>query len=328
MKPQKIMLHFIFLFAIFLCTQFSFAAVSKKKFSVENFEVESKAEPSQIVDSTSNQEPIQDESHFCLTANFANLQKDLRENIAQKITAMKEGERSTIWAFLLICFIYGMLHALGPGHGKSIVVGYFLARKGRWRDGVFLGAGITFAHTLSAVLLLFVLYGILKTAVFPSFEIGRQGIEKASYGLVSFTGILLIGIAVHDLISILKKRKNSSDESLNCENANKVKSKNASWKELVGVAAITGIVPCPAVALIVLFCLLNSMILLALIAAAVICIGMTVTNVLFGVVAVAMKKGIDRGANKSRLAGYIHVAASFVGGLIVFLAGLFMISNL
>ncbi|MCQ2107004.1 MAG: hypothetical protein MJZ26_14585 [Fibrobacter sp.] len=253
--------------------------------------------------------------------NFADQQKKLRENIAAKITAMKNGESGIIWTFLLICFMYGMLHALGPGHGKSIVVGYFLARKGKWKHGIALGAGITFTHTLSAVILLFVLYGILKAAVFPSFELGRQGIEKVSYGLVCFTGLLLIGIAVHDLVKLLRNRRIGENET-----GEVAVSKNTSWKELIGVAAVTGIVPCPAVALIVLFCLLNSMVALALASAGAVCVGMTVTNMLFGIGAIALKTGIDKGAAKTGwLAAYIHIVASFAGGLVVFLAGLFML---
>ena len=69
--------------------------------------------------------------------------------------------------FLVICLLYGMLHALGPGHGKSIVVGYFIARRGRWRQGVALGAGITVTHTMSAVLLLLILYAIFLGAFPP-----------------------------------------------------------------------------------------------------------------------------------------------------------------
>ncbi|MCQ2091776.1 MAG: hypothetical protein MJY85_03780 [Fibrobacter sp.] len=319
---------------LLLCAQFSFSAVTKKKFSMDgstaSAETAESIAPSEIVESKTPSDSVaQDnqsvvsihDSHvFCLTENFADQQKMLRENIAAKITAMKNGESGVVWTFLLICFLYGMLHALGPGHGKSIVVGYFLARNGKWKHGVALGAGITFTHTLSAVILLFVLYGILKAAVFPTFELGRQGIEKVSYGLVCFTGLLLIGIAIHDLVKLLKNRKTVSP-------SNVVESKNTSWKELIGVAAVTGIVPCPAVALIVLFCLLNSMVGLALAAAAVICIGMMLTNVMFGIAAIALKMGIDKGAAKTGwLAAYIHIVASFAGGLVVFLAGLFMLS--
>ena len=61
-------------------------------------------------------------------------QKVLREKLTAAISAMKSGDWDAIWKFLAICLVYGMLHALGPGHGKSIVVGYFIARRGRWRQ--------------------------------------------------------------------------------------------------------------------------------------------------------------------------------------------------
>lgn len=327
---------------LLLCAQFSFSAVTKKKFSVEGSTkstktVESTTLPDTIAQDNQSVVRIHDSHVFCLTENFADQQKKLRENIATKITAMKNGESGIIWTFLLVCFLYGMLHALGPGHGKSIVVGYFLARKGEWKHGIALGAGITFTHTLSAVILLFVLYGILKAAVFPSFELGRQGMEKVSYGLVCFTGLLLIGIAIHDLVKLLRIRrdcKKAGDESRagekeigEKETGEVTVSKNTSWKELIGVAAVTGIVPCPAVALIVLFCLLNSMVALALASAGAVCVGMTVTNMMFGIAAIALKTGIDKGAAKTGwLAAYIHIVASFAGGLVVFLAGLFMLS--
>lgn len=313
---------------------------------------------------------------FFTATNFAHKQKEIRDKVAQKVNAMRNGEEGIIGAFLALCFLYGLLHALGPGHGKSIVVGYFLARKGRWREGAVLGAGITFAHTLSAVVLLFALYAVLKAAVFPSFEMGRGGIEKASYVLVMITGIMLMAIGVRDAVRIRKMRGEVKGEmreemrgKFSCGEMNGgrgelsdpcemhdethaemngemrgVKRRNvnddmrdemrrplgqrASWKELIGVAIVTGIVPCPAVALIVLFCLLNSMVAMALIAAATICIGMTVTNVAFGVAAIAMRKGIDKGAGKSgRTAEIIHVAASFAGGAIVLLAGYFMLTS-
>jgi len=250
-----------------------------------------------------------------LWESFANAQKKLREVLTERIAAMKAGDWGTIWGFLAICFLYGILHALGPGHGKSIVVGYFLARRGNWKQGIALGTGITFIHTLSAVALLFILYAFLKAAVFPAFEIGRVGIEKASYALVMLTGLLLMGIALRDFV----RRKRDNDEKI---------SENASWKEVLGVAAVTGIVPCPAVALVVLFCLLNSMVVLSLVSSVVICVGMMVTNTLFGLIAVTMRKGIDKSALKfGESAKYVYSVATFLGGIVVLASGMLLLCN-
>ena len=253
-------------------------------------------------------------------AKSASMQKDLRERLSLKISEIHDGNVRVVGVFLLLCLLYGLVHALGPGHGKSIVVGYFLSRRGNVLQGVGLGASITVAHTLSAVLLLFVLYAVLKSTVFPAFEVGREGIEKCSYVLVMVTGILLVAIAVKDFVSCRRRKM----ETLEIPEVRK-----SSFREIVGVALVTGLVPCPAVALIVLFCLLNSMVLLSLAASLAICVGMTLTNVSFGIMAVLLRKGIDKGANTiAGKAWIVHVAVSLVGGLVVFASGLLLFCNM
>ena len=269
---------------------------------------------------------------------IAEEQKVLREKLTAAISAMKNGDWDAIWKFLAICLVYGMLHALGPGHGKSIVVGYFIARRGRWRQGVALGAGITVTHTMSAVLLLLILYAIFKATVFTAFETGRIGIERASYALIMLTGVLLVALAIRDVI---KSRKGSgcaagieTAEGAAAGSAcvtgtaqNGALPPVARWREILGVAAVTGIVPCPAVALIVLFCLLNSMVALSLLGALVICVGMTITNVAFGIAAVAFRKGIDKGSAHTRIATKIYTVATLAGGVIIFISGLLLFTN-
>lgn len=268
---------------------------------------------------------------------IAEKQKVLREKLTAAISAMKSGDWEAIWKFLAICLLYGMLHALGPGHGKSIVVGFFIARRGRWRQGVALGAGITVTHTMSAVILLLILYAIFKATVFTAFETGRIGIERASYALIMLTGVLLVVLAIRDVIKSRKgcgcaagidaAEESAQDGACAESGLGNALPPIARWREIIGVAAITGIVPCPAVALIVLFCLLNSMVALSLLGALVICIGMTITNVAFGIAAVAFRKGIDKGSAHTRIATKIYTVATLAGGVIIFISGLLLFTN-
>ena len=264
---------------------------------------------------------------------IAEEQKVLREKLTAAISAMKSGDWGAIWKFLLICLVYGMLHALGPGHGKSIVVGYFIARRGRWRQGVALGAGITVTHTMSSVLLLLILYAIFKATVFTAFETGRIGIERASYALIMLTGVLLVVLALRDVFKSRKgcgcsARIDAAQDGACAESGSGIALPPiARWREILGVAAVTGIVPCPAVALIVLFCLLNSMVALSLLGALVICVGMTITNVAFGIAAVAFRKGIDKGSAHTRIATKIYTVATLAGGVIIFISGLLLFTN-
>ena len=330
---------------IFLITAVAFADVKKKRFDIDGASNAPAAEAVAPVGDSSTIESVaptapavsKPEGAESRSKSFytviADAQKVLREKLTVAISAMKNGDWGAIWKFRAICLIYGMLHALGPGHGKSIVVGYFIARRGRWRQGVALGAGITVTHTMSAVLLLLVLYAIFKATVFNAFETGRIGIERASYALIMLTGVLLVVLGIRDFITQRKQTKITAESAV-AEYAGEARAAQngalppvARWREIIGVAAVTGIVPCPAVALIVLFCLLNSMVALSLLGALVICIGMTITNVAFGIAAVAFRKGIDKGSAHTRIATKIYTVATLAGGVIIFISGLLLFTN-
>lgn len=317
------------------------AAVKKKRFDVGGgeapaaTEMVAPAEGASAVPAAVPKKTVEKTRSFYTV--IADEQKVLREKLTAAISAMKSGEWDAIWKFLFICLVYGMLHALGPGHGKSIVVGYFIARRGRWRQGVALGAGITVTHTMSAVLLLLILYAIFKATVFNAFETGRIGIERASYALIMLTGVLLVVLAIRDVIKSRKgcgcaarldAAEGAAQDGAYAESGlGSALPPVARWREIIGVAAVTGIVPCPAVALIVLFCLLNSMVALSLLGALVICVGMTITNVAFGIAAVAFRKGIDKGSAHTRIATKIYTVATLAGGVIIFISGLLLFTN-
>ena len=57
---------------------------------------------------------------------------------------------------LLAAFGFGALHALGPGHGKSVVAAYLVGSRGTTRHAVALGATVTATHTSTVYLLGFI----------------------------------------------------------------------------------------------------------------------------------------------------------------------------
>jgi ABC-type nickel/cobalt efflux system permease component RcnA len=54
---------------------------------------------------------------------------------------------------LLAAFGLGAAHALTPGHGKTIVAAYLVGSRGTVKHAVFLGAIVTFTHTVSVFVL-------------------------------------------------------------------------------------------------------------------------------------------------------------------------------
>ena len=79
----------------------------------------------------------------------APVQKDkFAELIAvQKITP------SIVLAGLLIAFGLGAIHAMSPGHGKTVVGAYLVGSKGTAKHAAFLGLTVTITHTLGVFVL-------------------------------------------------------------------------------------------------------------------------------------------------------------------------------
>jgi ABC-type nickel/cobalt efflux system permease component RcnA len=57
------------------------------------------------------------------------------------------------WLYLPVAFVLGALHALEPGHGKSLASAYLVSGEHDWKDAVVLGVATTFSHTAVVVLL-------------------------------------------------------------------------------------------------------------------------------------------------------------------------------
>jgi len=57
---------------------------------------------------------------------------------------------------LAVAFGLGSVHALSPGHGKTLVAAYLVGSRGTWKHATFLGGMVTFTHTISVFALGFV----------------------------------------------------------------------------------------------------------------------------------------------------------------------------
>jgi ABC-type nickel/cobalt efflux system permease component RcnA len=72
---------------------------------------------------------------------------------------------------IAVAFGLGAMHAMSPGHGKTIVAAYLVGSRGTFKHAVFLGAMVTFTHTASVFLLgfvtLFLSKYVLPEKLFP-----------------------------------------------------------------------------------------------------------------------------------------------------------------
>ena len=63
------------------------------------------------------------------------------------------GDMSQLPPLLAMAFLFGIVHALMPGHGKSLLVSYHFGRTGRWTGGIATGALLALTHVGLAIVL-------------------------------------------------------------------------------------------------------------------------------------------------------------------------------
>jgi ABC-type nickel/cobalt efflux system permease component RcnA len=174
----------------------------------------------------------------------------------------------SIWILLsaaLISASLGALHALEPGHGKTIVAAYLVGSRGTAAHAVLLGIIVTAAHTAGVFLLgavtLYASQYIVPEHLYP--WLGTiSGLSVAGLGAFMFLRHLTGETGEHShspgeqhshwFLSMLKSGSYSSSAERGRDSSGlKTAGRSASLRELCLLGITGGIVPCPA-ALVVL----------------------------------------------------------------------------
>jgi nickel/cobalt transporter (NicO) family protein len=133
-------------------------------------------------------------------------QQSLQRDLATGVKRLK-GDHAMTGAMMLaaLSFIYGVVHAVGPGHGKTIISSYVVANEETVRRGViisFIAAGL---QALTAIALV----GILAFALNASgmqINAWSNRLEMVSYALIALVGAWLL---TTQLIAIFRRWQES-----------------------------------------------------------------------------------------------------------------------
>jgi ABC-type nickel/cobalt efflux system permease component RcnA len=117
-------------------------------------------------------------------------QREFYRAMTGALKAMKE-DGSAAWALAGLSFLYGVLHAAGPGHGKAVISSYMLANEVELRRGIALSFVSAFLQAITAIAMIGATYLILRgTAV--SLTDATRFLEITSYALIMAFGLWLL----------------------------------------------------------------------------------------------------------------------------------------
>jgi len=192
------------------------------------------------------------------------LQANQQKTPRNKFTELIQTEHLSLWFLFtaaLIAISLGGLHALEPGHGKTIVAAYLVGSKGTARHAVLLGLIVTVSHTagvfaLGAITLYASRY-IVPEQLYPWLG-ALSGVTIAGLGCYMLLRRLTGTATDHSHVPgeshghwMFWKRRSGEDAKSDAGLSSTIPGQSVSMTQLFTLGITGGIIPCPA-ALIVL----------------------------------------------------------------------------
>jgi nickel/cobalt transporter (NicO) family protein len=266
------------------------------------------------------------------------LQADLSRRMTGQLQEMRDADGAdggslVAGAWLcLIAFVYGVLHAAGPGHGKLVVSSYFLANRAAWRRGVLLSVGAALTQALAAILLVGV--PVLLLGMTRASALGQiRYLELASYGLMTLIGLGLLVRAARGQVGCghdhgLDDHAHHQGHDHACGHHHAPPAVERRGFRLLAFAV--GCRPCSGAVLVLLFALANDMVPAGLLAVLVMAAGVALTTSAAGFVGIGARRGVERLLSaRPRAALLAERGMAFGGaGAVTLLGGLLFLAAL
>ena len=200
-----------------------------------------------------------------------------------------------VLAGMAVAFCLGAVHALSPGHGKTIVAAYLVGSRGTARHAALLGLMVTFTHTATVFALGFATL-FLSRFVMP---------EKIYPLLGTVSGLAIVWVGATLFVQRLRMVRRQR-----LFHRHSVPEGEVSMGSLMALGASGGLVPCPSALVLLLSSVALGRIGLGLTLLVAFSVGLAVVLVAIGMAAVYGKKFLPAG--ESAVFRYVSVASAAV----------------
>jgi nickel/cobalt transporter (NicO) family protein len=274
------------------------------------------------------------------TATGATTDGRLRDRLTELVATTEPLAPGVIFVSLLIAAGLGALHALTPGHGKSVVGAYLVGSRGTWQHAVFLGLVVTATHTLGVYALglitLTASHWILPEQILPWLSIG--------------SGLLVLGIGANLVVSRLANAvQPSGHEHANHDGHDHGHAHShphghdhhhgehghshlpptfdggVTWRSLLALGVSGGILPCPSALVVMLGAIALGRVAFGMLLIVAFSTGLAAVLTSIGLLMVYARRAFDHLPLDGRFARYMPVASAVVisiAGLLILVEAL------
>lgn len=137
-------------------------------------------------------------------------QQEFLVQLSQELGSLR-GQHSVGWALVLMSFLYGVLHAAGPGHGKVVLTTYLLTHRSRLNRGIAMGAAAAFLQGMTALLMIYAPIGLAGWLPMET-DTATLWATRVSFTMLGIVGLYLLVRAARALSESVRQLRHETGE--------------------------------------------------------------------------------------------------------------------
>lgn len=289
---------------------------------------------------------------------IATQQREFYRAMTAALTEMKQ-DGSAIWLLAGLSFLYGILHAAGPGHGKAVISSYMLANEVELRRGIMLSFISAMLQAVTAIVIVSAAYLVLRGTSVKMSDATRF-LEISSYVLVLCFGLWLLwtklrprhapvlafaghghhhdhdhdhGHHHHDHGHDHHHHHHDHGDGEVCATCGHAHAPDPAllrgefgWRSALAAIAAVGLRPCTGALIVLSFAMLNGLVLGGVVSAFTMALGTGITVAALATLAVTAKNTALYFAGDGILGARLHRAIEIAGAAFIVLVGALLLS--
>ena len=278
------------------------------------------------------------------------IQRNLHRQLAGAVKKLKsDGGFAAAWLLASLSFIYGVVHAVGPGHGKAVISSYVLANERTVRRGILLSFLAAIVQAISAICVVVIL-AIVMNAAGLTIKATETHLETASYALIALVGLWLVVAQLRRIFAGNSNHAHGHDHAhshghahdhdhahshdhghshAHCDSCGHAHMPDPqdlegklSWRKAAAIVFAVGIRPCSGAVIVLIFALANGLFFAGVAATFAMALGTAITVSALAALAVGSKQLALRIAGDSgNWSGWILNGAALGGSVLVLMLG-------
>ncbi len=237
-----------------------------------------------------------DEGRRSLSALIKEKSYLLQERLGSYTRRVLNGsDPRAFWAAMGLAVVFGLLHVMGPGHGKIFTLAYFSSRQARLREGLMLSGLINILDSISAFLLVGITYGILSLTIQNTGALVGRITRIIAYGSITAIGT---GFVIAHFIGTGTGSGSASRGSRGSRKKRQLKP----WMLAISV----GLIPCPVSSALLAYGIAENALWFSILLVAGVSLGGMIALSIFSMLIIGGKAGMVKLVRHSRMERFLQ----------------------